>query len=157
MKRIALTAIAVVLWGLGTGAYAQNLQPTTWEAYGVSFEAPVGYTVEDDSEEGYIICTDTYYITVQLLAGEDIRRTELAQELKNIATDDGVTGQSAVMDFELPYFYGVCVQGNCESERCLYSYLLSKEDTSGFYVSITYTDPTDQLPETILKSFTLAE
>ena len=32
---------------------AQTLQEFTWQAYGVSFKAPAGYTVEDDSEENY--------------------------------------------------------------------------------------------------------
>ena len=77
--------------------------------------------------------------------------------MKNVATDDEVTQQSPTVDFELPQFYGVFLRGNCESDQCLYSYLLTKEDTSGFYVSIVYTDPADPLPETILKSFTLEE
>ena len=126
-------------------------------SYGIAFQAPAGYTVEDDSEEGYIISTPTYFITVQLLDGEGIQRSEIAQELKNVATDDEVTQQSPTVDFELPQFYGVFLRGNCESDQCLYSYLLTKEDTSGFYVSIVYTDPADPLPETILKSFTLEE
>ena len=137
--------------------HAQTLQPITWQAYGVSFKAPAGYTVEDDSEEGLILSTPTYYIMVQLLEGEGIQRSELAQELKNIAIDDEVTQQSKVTDFELTQFYGVQLRGNCESDQCLYSYLITKEDASGFYVSIVYTDPNDTLPETILKSFTLEE
>ena len=138
-------------------ATAQTLQPATWQAYGVSFKAPAGYTVEDDSEEGYILSTPIYYITVQLLEGEGIRRSELAQELKNIAADDAVTAQSDITSFELPQFYGVWLKGDCESDQCLYSYLLTKEDGSGLYVSIVYTDPTDATPETILKSFTIEE
>lgn len=138
-------------------ATAQTLQPATWQAYGVSFKAPAGYTVEDDSEEGYILSTPVYYITVQLLEGEGIQRSELAQELKNIATDDEVTAQSDITSFELPQFYGVWLRGDCESDQCLYSYLLTKEDGSGLYVSIVYTDPADATPETILKSFTIEE
>ena len=102
-----------------------------------------GYTIEDDSEEGFVISTPIYYITVQLLEGEGIQRSELAQELKNIAIDDEVTQQSKVTDFELTQFYGVQLRGNCESDQCLYSYLITKEDASGFYVSIVYTDPND--------------
>lgn len=155
MRTIVVSIALLTLFA--TGLYAQTLQPITWQAYGISFKAPAGYTIEDDSEEGFVINTPTYYITVQLLEGEGIKRSELAQELKNIATDDEVTRQSAVTDFELPQFYGVQLRGDCESDQCLYSYLLTKEDTSGFYVSIVYTAPGDPLPETILKSFTLEE
>ena len=33
------------------GMNAQTLQSTTWKAYGISFKAPAGFNVEDDSEE----------------------------------------------------------------------------------------------------------
>ena len=155
MKTVFLSIVLVTLSAMRL--HAQTLQPITWQAYGVSFKAPAGYTIEDDSEEGFVISTPIYYITVQLLEGEGIQRSELAQELKNIAIDDEVTQQSKVTDFELPLFYGVQLHGNCESDQCLYSYLITKEDSSGFYVSIVYTDPNDTLPETILKSFTLEE
>lgn len=156
MRKKIFAAMAVLaLTAFSTNA--QTLKSTTWKAYGVSFKAPAGFNVEDDSEEGYIISTPTYYITVQLLEGEGILRSELSQELKNIATDDEVTNQSPVTTFELPQFYGAQLKGNCETEQCVYSYLLSKDGSSGFYVSITYTDKKDNTPEAILKSFTLEE
>ena len=156
MKTIAVAFLLIITLAI-SDVSAESLQPAAWQAYGIAFQAPAGYTVEDDSEEGYIISTPTYFITVQLLDGEGIQRSEIAQELKNVATDDEVTQQSPTVDFELPQFYGVFLRGNCESDQCLYSYLLTKEDTSGFYVSSVYTDPADPLPETILKSFTLEE
>ena len=134
------------------GMNAQTLQSTTWKAYGISFKAPAGFNVEDDSEEGYIISTPTYYITVQLLEGEGIKRSELSQELKNIASDDEVTNQTPVTTFELPQ-----LKVNGETEHCIYSYLPTKDGSSGFYVSITYTDKQDNTPENILKSFSLEE
>ena len=68
-------------------------------------------------------------ITLQckLLEGEGIKRSELSQELKNIASDDEVTNQTPVTTFELPQFYGAQLKGNCETEQCIYSYLLTKE------------------------------
>ena len=89
MKRRIFTAMAVLAFS-AFGMNAQTLQSTTWKAYGISFKAPAGFNVEDDSEEGYIISTPTYYIIVQLLEGEGIKRSELSQELKNIASDDEV-------------------------------------------------------------------
>ena len=103
MKRRIFTAMAVLAFS-AFGMNAQTLQSTTWKAYGISFKAPAGFNVEDDSEEGYIISTPTYYITVQLLEGEGIKRSELSQELKNIASDDEVTNQTPVTTFELPQF-----------------------------------------------------
>ena len=43
---------------------------------GSVLKLPQALNVEDDSEEGYIISTPTYYITVQLLEGEGIKRSE---------------------------------------------------------------------------------
>lgn len=156
MKTRIPVAVAACLLSLST-LTAQELKDTTWSSYGVSFRAPSDITVEDDSEEGYIVSNDTYYITVQLLDGEGFKRNELGDELKNIANDDQVSDQSALQSFETPQFYGAQIEGNCEGEACLYSYLLSKDDSCGFYVSILYKQKGDTVPETILKSFKLED
>ena len=140
-----------------SGMNAQGLQSTTWQSYGISFKAPQGFQTEEDSEEGYIISTPTYYITAQLLEGEGFKKSELEKELKLIATDDEIGNQTPVRSFELPQFYGVSLSGNCEQEQCLYSYLMTKDGASGFYISIVYSDKKDLLPEKMLKSFTLEE
>ena len=46
------------------------------------FPAPADLVVEDDSSEGYIAGNDTYYLTIQLLEGEGLKKEELGQELK---------------------------------------------------------------------------
>ena len=95
MKNRILTALTVLLFSVfGMDIDAQNLQTTTWNSYGISFKAPEGFNVEDDSEEGYIISTPAYFITVQLLEGEGIKKSELSGELKNIANDDEVSNQT---------------------------------------------------------------
>ncbi len=152
MKKRMMAAVTALLLE-GFPAKAQQLVPTEWEAYGVSFKAPAGFSVEDDSEEGYVIFDPTYYITVQLLEGDGLRPSELAAELKTIATDDEVTHQSAVTTFDLPQFHGVQLKGDCESDRCLYSYLMAKDGSCGFYVSILYKDEKDPLPDLLLRSF----
>lgn len=136
---------------------AQALRTAKWEAYGIQFKAPAGFVVEEDSEDGYIISTPVYYITVQLLEGNGIKRSDLAKELKNVATDDEVTQQTHVEEFEAPQFYGAWLKGNCETDQCLYAYLLDKGEESGFYVSIVYQKKSDTLPLQILKSFQLFE
>lgn len=156
MKGKILAATAAFVFS-AFGMNAQTLQQTTWKAYGVSFQAPAGFIVEDDSEEGYIISTPTYYVTVQLLEGEGIQRSELSKELKNIAVDDEVTRQTPVTEFELPQFYGAKLTGDCETEQCMYCYLLTKDSSSGFYISIVYTNKEDKIPESIVNSFQLEE
>lgn len=138
-------------------AQTPNLRTTEWKAYGLQFKAPVGFVVEDDSEDGYIISTSVYYITLQLLEGEGLTREEMADELKHVATDDEVSTQTPVTAFELPQFYGVYLKGNCETDQCLYCYLLDKEEGSGFYLSIIYSKKDDKVPDAILKSFRLIE
>lgn len=147
---------AVAAWLLaGVPALADELKTTTWASYGVSFEAPKDITVEDDSEDGYIVSNDTYYITVQLLESEGMTAAALPEELKNIATDDEVTNQTEVTSFDLPQFHGAKLKGNCETDKCMYSYLLAKDGSCGFYISIIYRQAEDTEPEQILKSFKL--
>lgn len=155
MKHLFLTLIA--FFSVVLPAFAQNLKTTTWSSYGVSFQAPADLVVEDDSSEGYIAGNDTYYLTIQLLEGEGLKKEELGQELKAIATDDEVTSQSSVQPFELPQSHGVQLKGNCEEEKCVYSYLLAKDGSCGFYISIVYRQENDKTPETILKSFRMEE
>ena len=149
--------ILIAFFTVAVPAVAQQLKTTRWDSYGVSFKAPSDLTVEDDSSEGYIAGNDTYYLTIQLLEGEGLKKEELGQELKAIATDDEVTSQSSVQSFELPQFHGVQLKGNCEEEKCVYSYLLAKDGSCGFYVSIVYRQENDKTPEIILKSFHMEE
>lgn len=149
--------ILIAFFTVAVPAVAQQLKTTRWDSYGVSFKAPSDLTVEDDSSEGYLAGNDTYYLTIQLLEGEGMKKEELGQELKAIATDDEVTSQSSVQSFELPQFHGVQLKGNCEEEKCVYSYLLAKDGSCGFYVSIVYRQENDKIPETILRSFSMEE
>lgn len=136
---------------------SQELKSVVWTSFDVSFKAPSNMVVEEDSSEGYAVGNSTYYITVELLEGEGIRRAELAGELKAIAADDEVTKQTPVVSFDLSQFHGVYLKGICGSDRCVYSYLLAKDGSCGFYVSIVYKDADDALPETILRSFALKD
>lgn len=156
MRRKGFAALAALSFTV-CQLNAQELKTTQWTAYGVSFKAPSNISVEDDSEEGYVVYNDTYYITVQMLDGEGIKRSELASELKHIATDDEVAEQTPVKTFELPQFYGVQLEGKCDTDRCIYSYLLTRDGGSGFYVSIVYKQENDPNPELMLKSFSLEE
>ena len=156
--KTSIAATVVALLGLASPAGAQEMVTTEWEAYGVSFQVPAGFSVEDDSDEGYVLSDPTYYITVQLLeGGGDIPAAELGGELKNVATDDEVANQSAVTSFDLPQFHGVQLKGDCESDHCLYSYLLSKDGSCGLYISFVYKSAEDPLPERMLRSFRLQE
>lgn len=156
MRHLILITLATLIGGIAPVG-AQELKTTRWASYDISFLAPEDIEVEDDSEEGYIVSNPNYYITVQLLAGEGIKVSELPQELKNIAADDEVTEQTDVTSFELPQFYGAKLTGNCESERCVYSYLMAKDASCGFYVSIVCPKVHEQTAESILHSFKMEE
>ena len=47
-------------------ASAQALVPVTWTAYGLTFKAPKGILVEEDTEETFLLNNSTFYITVQI-------------------------------------------------------------------------------------------
>lgn len=155
--RTYTTVAILILFFLTPSIHAQQLVTTEWQSYGISFKAPADFSVEDDSEEGYIIADATYYITVQMLDGDGLKPSELSAELKSIATDDEVTHQSAVASFDLPSFHVVWLKGNCETDQCIYSYLMAKDGSYGMYVSITYKTPQDKIPEEILRSFQLKD
>ena len=84
---------------------------------GVSFQgSKPTLVVEDDSSE--IHCRERYLLPHHpALEGEGLKKEELGQELKAIATDDEVTSQSSVQSFELPQFHGVQLKGNCEERK----------------------------------------
>lgn len=156
MKTRFSAAVAALLLSCAP-VLAEELKTTVWSSYGVSFEAPSDIVVEDDSEDGYIVSNPTYYITVQLLDSEGMKVSELSQELKNIAADDEVSNQSDVSTFDLSQFHGAKLKGDCETDKCMYSYLLAKDGSCGFYISIIYRQAEDSEPEQILNSFKLEE
>ena len=68
-----------------TTLYAQTLQPFTWQAYGVSFKAPAGYTIEDDSEEG-LYSQHAYLLYYGAITGR--------RKLSTLRTDPGAEKHS---------------------------------------------------------------
>lgn len=154
MKRILFLAF-LCLSCLSVGA--QALVPITWTAYGLTFEAPRGILVEEDTEETFLLNNSKFYITVQSLESDGMTKEELGSVLKDYANDDGVEGQSAIQTFELPQFYGTYLRGVCEEDHCLYACLMTKAAGSGFYVSIIYAEEKKADAERILKSFKMEE
>lgn len=136
---------------------AQTLVPVTWTAYGLTFEAPKGILVEEDTEETFLLNNNKFYLTVQALDSDGMTKDDLNGVLKDYANDDGVEGQSAVKAFELPQFYGSYLSGTCETDRCFYACLMTKAAGSGFYVSIIYSKGEEAVAEKILKSFKMEE
>lgn len=155
IKQILCT---VCLWLIGLMAGAQSLTPITWTAYGLTFEAPRGILVEEDTEETFLVNNNKYYILIQSLDSDGMIADDLASFLQDYANDDGVKSQSAITSFDLPQFYGVMLSGLCgEEDNCLYACLLTKDAGSGFYLSITYTKDEKAQAEKILKSFKMEE
>lgn len=138
-------------------AGAQEMKSTQWSAFGVSFKVPADITIEEDSEEGYILSNEKYYINVQILDGEAMDKNAMAEEIKLVADDDNLEQQTPVAKFDLPQFYGVQLQGTSEGEIYLYNYLMAKDESGGFFVTVIYSDKADNIPSDIIKSFQLEE
>lgn len=136
---------------------AQTLVPTTWTAYGLTFEAPKGILVEEDTEETFLLNNSKFYITIQSLDSDGMTKEDLSSVLKDYANDDGVKDQSAVQAFELPQFYGSYLSGTCEEDHCFYACLMTKAAGSGFYISVIYAKGEETNAEKILKSFKMEE
>lgn len=136
---------------------AQILVPITWTAYGLTFEAPKGILVEEDTEETFLLNNSKFYITIQSLDSDGMTKEDLGSVLKDYANDDGVKDQSAVKTFELSQFYGSYLSGVCESDHCYYATLMTKAAGSGFYISIIYAKGEEANAEKILNSFKMEE
>lgn len=136
---------------------AQALVPITWTAYGLTFEAPKGILVEEDTEETFLLNNKKFYITVQSLDSDGMTKNDLGSVLKDYANDDGVKDQSSVKAFELAQFHGSYLSGVCESDHCYYATLMTKAAGSGFYISIIYAKGEEENAEKILKSFKMEE
>lgn len=154
MKRFFLFLAVACLYVM---ASAQTLVPTTWTAYGLTFEAPKGILVEEDTEDTFLLNNSRFYITVHSLESDDMKKEDLKELLKGLADDDGVQKQSAPVSIDLEQFHGIYLKGVAEEDPCYYACLMTKDAGSVFYVSIIYNRTDDKVVEKMLKSFKMEE
>lgn len=154
MKRFLLFLVVASLYVV---SYAQALTPITWTAYGLTFDAPKGILVEEDTEDTYLLNNSRFYIIIQSLESDDMTKEELKDLLVGLATDDGVVKQSETVPFDLPQFHGLYLKGIAEEDPCYYACLMTKDAGSIFYVSIIYNRTEDKVVEKMLHSFTMDE
>lgn len=154
MKRFLLGLMALCLCVI---VNAQALTPISWTAYGLTFKAPKGILIEEDTEDTFLLNNSRFYITIQSLESDGMKKEGLPELLSGLAGDDGVEGLSETKDMELPQFYLSYVTGKVEDDSCYYACLMTKEAGSLFYVSIIYNRTDDKVVEEILKSFVMEE
>jgi hypothetical protein len=153
-RKLFLFLIAIV----GTLAMnAQALAPISWTAYGLTFDAPKGILVEEDTEDTFLLNSSRFYISLQSLDSEDMVHEDLNELLKGLADDDGVQEQSSIESFDLKQFHGIWLKGKTEEDPCYYACLMTKDAGSVFYISIIYNRTDDKVVEKILKSFKMEE
>lgn len=156
MKKSIIAVMTVVLLSI-LPAGAVELKTTVWDSYGVSFSAPADIIVEDDSEEGYSVSNSDIFITIQILTGDGMSKESISEDLRNIASEDQLTDTTSISKLDLQHFDVAYLRGKCETDKCLYSYLLAKDGSCGFYLSIIYGNEKEETVEEILKSFKLSE
>ena len=154
MKRIFLFLVAVCLY---IGVNAQALAPISWTAYGLTFQAPRGILVEEDTEDTFLLNSSRFYISLQSLDSDGMTKEGLNELLKGLADDDGVQNQSAIQAFDLKQFHGINVKGAAEEPPCYYACLMTKDAGSVFYLSVIYNRTDDKVVEKMLKSFQMDE
>lgn len=150
MKRFFLFLL-VTYWFMVTNA--QNLVPISWTAYGLTFNAPKGILVEEDTEDTFLLNNSRFYITVHSLDSDGMKKEELPELLKGLADDDGVQKQSEISTWDLEQFHAVWLKGMTEEDPCYYVCLMTKDAGSVFYVSVIYNRTDDKVVEKMLKSF----
>lgn len=154
VKRLFLFLMTVV-WAVAMNA--QALAPISWTAYGLTFDAPRGILVEEDTEDTFLLNNSRFYISLQSLDSEDMTKEDLNELLKGLADDDGVQEQSEVESFDLKQFHGIWLKGKAEEDSCYYACLMTKDAGSVFYISIIYNRTDDKVVEKMLKSFKMEE
>ena len=135
MKRIFLFLFAVCLF---VGVNAQAFAPITWTAYGLTFNAPKGILVEEDTEDTFLLNNSRFYISVQELDSDGMEQEDLNELVKGLADDDGVQEQSEVETFDLKQFHGVWLKGKADSDPCYYTCLMTKDAGSVFCICVIY-------------------
>ena len=104
MKKVLLLVFLSLAW---LSVSAQALVPITWTAYGLTFEAPKGILVEEDTEETFLLNNSKFYITIQSLDSDGMTKSDLKSSIKRtMPMMTGWKDQSAVQEFELPQFFG---------------------------------------------------
>ena len=136
---------------------AQSLVPISWTAYGLTFDAPKGILVEEDTEDTFLLNNSSFYISLQSLDSEDMTQADLNELLKGLADDDGVQEQSLIEAFDLKQFHGIWLKGKAEEDACYYACLMTKDAGSVFYISIIYNQADAMVVEKMLKSFKMEE
>ena len=136
---------------------AQSLVPISWTAYGLTFDAPKGILVEEDTEDTFLLNNSSFYISLQSLDSEDMTQADLNELLKGLADDDGVQEQSLIEAFDLKQFHGIWLKGKAEEDPCYYACLMTKDAGSVFYISIIYNQANAMVVEKMLKSFKMEE
>ena len=154
MKRFFLFIAAVCMY---LSVSAQAMAPITWTAFGLTFNAPKGILVEEDTEDTFLLNNARFYITIQYLDSEDMTKEDMNELLKGLADDDGVESPSGVKTFDLPQFHGVSLKGTAEGDPCCYACLMTKDAGSVYCVSIIYNRTDDKVVERMLKSFKMKE
>ena len=136
---------------------AQSLVPISWTAYGLTFDAPKGILVEEDTEDTFLLNSSRFYISLHSLDSEDMVQEDLNELLKGLADDDGVQELSPIESFDLKQFHGIWLKGKAEEDPCYYACLMTKDAGSVFYISIIYNRTDDKVVEKMLKSFKMEE
>ena len=154
LRKLFLFLMAVI----GTMAMnAQALAPISWTAYGLTFDAPKGILVEEDTEDTFLLNSSRFYISLHSLDSEDMVHEGLNELLKGLADDDGVQEQSPIESFDLKQFHGLWLKGKTEEDPCYYACLMTKDAGSVFYISIIYNRTDAMVGEKMLKSFKMEE
>ena len=154
MKRFFLLMLVACLYVV---ANAQNLVPISWTAYGLTFDAPKGILIEEDTEDTFLLNNSRFYITIHSLDSDDMKKEELTDLLKGFADDDGVQIKSEVSSWDLEQFHTYYLKGIAEGDPCYCMCLMTKDAGSIFYVSVIYNRTDDKTVEKMLKSFKMEE
>ena len=154
MKRFFLFMFAffIFVW-----INAQSFAPISWTAYGLTFDAPKGILVEEDTDDTFLLNNSRFYITVHSLDSDEMKKEELPDLLKGLADDDGVENQSPISAWDLQQFHAVYLKGTAEDDPCYYMCLMTKDAGSVFYVSVIYNRTEDKIVEKMLKSFKMVD
>lgn len=157
MKRFLIT-LMLAFMGTSIQVFAQQLKTINWETYGLRFKAPTEVKTEADDEEQFAAIGPHYEISIQMLESDGMKKEELADDLLQIATEDSLTDISPVSSKVLNKQLNIVfLKAKLDGRPCLYAYMLAKDGSCAFFLTILYVQATDKVPESLLPTFQLTD
>ncbi len=138
--------------------WAQELSPIVWESYYIGFNAPADMRMAEETEEEIFFTNGVYDAILTMIDMEGMNVESMGDELQHLVAEDGVEMMGKVEKIENDAFHIAYLKGKSTDARCLYAYLLAKDESCALMFTIFYKENgVEEIPLKMLKSLRFTE